>query len=282
MMKMVTVAAVFAASLQTQTPVFRSGVEVVRLDVSATRGGVPIPGLTSRNFALTDNGVAQDVESATLEKMPLTVTLVLDTSASVSGERLTHLIAAGQALVGALRPQDRSSLITFSQLVELRVPVTEDTQQVRSALASLTGMGATALRDAVHTALQLTSSDQTRPLILVFTDGHDTASWLTVDDVVETARRAGVVTHAVRVESDPFLDRLVEAAGGRTWSATSDRQLRQLFTKALEEMRARYLLSYTPRGVKTPGWHDIKVKLQDQRGEIVARPGYFVVGAAGQ
>jgi hypothetical protein len=112
--------------------------------------------------------------------------------------------------------------------------------------------------------------------VLLFTDGHDTASWLTEDAVVDTARRAGVVIHVIRVESDAFLERLVSAVGGRTWSATSDRGLQGLFTRALEEMRARYLLTYSPRGVSAPGWHELKVKLKDGRADITARPGYFV------
>ena len=65
-------------------------------------------------------------------------------------------------------------------------------------------------------------------------------------------------------------------AGGRTWSATSDSQLRDLFWRALEEMRARYLLTYYPRGVQRPGWHAVKVTLKNGRADITARPGYFV------
>jgi hypothetical protein len=113
-------------------------------------------------------------------------------------------------------------------------------------------------------------------LVLVFTDGHDTASWLTEAAVIDSARRIGVVVHAVRVAGDPFLDRLAEAAGGRTWSATSDRQLRELFTRALDEMRALYLLPYPPGGVSRPGWHELKVKLNTGSADVTARPGYFV------
>jgi hypothetical protein len=78
------------------------------------------------------------------------------------------------------------------------------------------------------------------------------------------------------VGSDDFLDRLAAVSGGRTWSATSDRQLRELFTRALEEMRARYLVTYSPRGVNKPGWHEIKIELRETRGEVTARAGYFV------
>src|SRR5206468_4406215 len=97
---------------------------------------------------------------------------------------------------------------------------------------------------------------------------------------IDTARRVGVVIHAVTVGSERFLSRLVTAAGGRTWSATSDRQLQELFTRALDEMRARYLLTYSPKGVKGPGWHDLKVRLKNGRADITARPGYFVAAAA--
>jgi hypothetical protein len=150
------------------------------------------------------------------------------------------------------------------------------TPWINTALARLNGAGATSLRDAVHLAIELAPRDATRPLLLVFTDGHDTASWLTEEAVLDTTRRAGVVIHVVRVESDAFLDKLTAASGGRTWSATSDRQLRELFTRALDEMRARYLLTYTPAGVKRPGWHEIRVRLNAGRADITARPGYFV------
>jgi VWFA-related protein len=261
---------------QAPPPVFKSGIEIVELDVSVTRGGQPVQGLTARDFALTDNGAAQEVRSVTLDRLPLSVTMVLDTSESVAGDRLAHLVQAGEGLTAALRPDDRAALITFSNLVDLRVPMTGQMTDVQSALRAIRGAGATALRDAVHLALELQPHDRTRPLVLVFTDGRDTTSWLTEDAVVDSARRIGVVVHAVRVESDRFLDRLADSSGGRTWSATSDRQLRELFTRALDEMRARYLLTYTPRGVSGPGWHDLKVRLKNGRADITARPGYFV------
>jgi VWFA-related protein len=256
--------------------VFRSGVEIVELDVSVTRGGLPVQGLTTRDFALTDNGVVQDVQSVTLDRLPLSVTLVLDVSRSVAGDRLTHLIQAGRGLVAALRPDDRAALITFSHVVEVPVSMTGDFHEVGAALGAIKANGATALHDAVHLALELQPRDRTRPLVLVFTDGMDTTSWLGAGAVIDSARRVGVVVHAVRVAADPFLDRLAETSGGRTWSASSDRELRELFTRALDEMRARYLLTYTPRGVARPGWHELKVKLKNGGADITARPGYFV------
>ena len=266
------------AVLAAQAPqtTFRIGIEVVELDVSVMRGGRPVPGLQAADFALADNGVMQDVQSVMLDRLPLSVVLALDTSSSVSGDRLARLVQAGQGLLSALRDGERAALVTFSHAVQLRVPMTGATGTIAPALAGLKGSGGTALRDAVHIALEMRTRDHTRPLVLLFTDGEDTGSWLTEDAVLETARRADVVVHAVTVGADAFLTRLVDASGGRTWSATSDRQLQELFTKALEEMRARYLLSYSPGGVKGAGWHELKVRLKNGRADITARPGYYV------
>lgn len=264
-----------AASSAAQT-VFRAGVEVVEVDVSVTRGGQPVRGLTSRDFVLTDNGISQDVETVTLDQLPLNVVLVLDVSQSLSSARLSYLVQACQELTRTLRADDQAALITFSHEIALRVPMTNDMERVRAGLADLNGRGSTALRDAVYLAIHLRHPDRARPLILLFTDGHDTASWLTEDNVLQSVRGAGTVVHIVRVGSDSFLDRVAAASGGRTWSATSDRQLRELFTRAFEEMRARYLLTYSPRGVNNQGWHEIKVELREKRGDITARRGYFV------
>jgi len=270
-------AAVTASGEQSQQPpLFHSGIEVVELDVSVMRGGQPVAGLTAGDFSVSDQGKPQEIQSVTLDTLPLSVLLALDISGSVSGERLRHLLDAGEGLTRALRPDDRAALITFSHAIDLAVPLTADVAAVRQTLARIKPGGSTALRDAVQLALSLRPHDQTRTLLLVFTDGEDTSSWLAPDVVLDSARRAGIVVHVVRVASDSFLDELTKATGGRTWSATSDRQLRELFTRALEEMRARYLITYTPRGVSKPGWHELKVKVNGGSADITARPGYFV------
>ena len=87
---------------------------------------------------------------------------------SVAGDRLTHLVQAGEGLAAALRPADKAALITFSHVIDLRVPMTGDRQPIRQALATMRGTGATSLRDAIHLALQLQPHDQTRPLVAYY------------------------------------------------------------------------------------------------------------------
>ena len=262
-----------------QAPAFKSGVDIVRLDVSVTRNGTPIRGLTAADFVVSDNGVQQAVDSVVVDQLPLSVELVLDTSRSVLGDRLTNLIAAADGLVAALRPGEWAGLLTFSHRLRPLAPLTEDLASVRGALATLSGDGRTALRDAVQLALATEHDARARPLILVFTDGVDNASWLSDEEVLESARRAGIVIHAVTVSQlSPtwFVERVVETTGGRLWSARSESSLARLFTSALDEMRARYLLSFLPSRPLRPGWHALRVRLKNGGGEITARSGYFV------
>jgi Ca-activated chloride channel homolog len=280
---------------------FRAGVELVRLDVAVMRDGRPVRGLEAKNFSIQDRGVRQHVESVSLlDDLPVSVLIALDTSGSVAGEKLAHLIDAGGALLAALRPDDRAALITFSRDIRVRVPLTRDRPALQSALANLKGEGPTAIRDAVWVALQLRPDDDSRPLVLLFTDGIDNASWLSRSDIVAGVQRAGVVVHAVELLDRPppvamtpsmpmargtiaalpeapqsFLEELVGAAGGRRWSATASRDLRDLFMRAIDEMRARYLVSYYPEGVRRDGWHALKVSVNEP-GSVTARPGYFV------
>jgi Mg-chelatase subunit ChlD len=169
-----------------QMQVFRSGVDVVRLDVSVVRNGVPVRGLTAADFVVTDEGVQQVVDSIVVDQLPLSVQLVLDTSGSVSGDRLTQLISAADGLVAALRPGEWAGLLTFSHRLRPLAPITEDLASVRGALAAITGDGRTALRDAVQFALAADHAAGARPMMLVFTDGVDNSSWLSDEEVLES------------------------------------------------------------------------------------------------
>jgi Ca-activated chloride channel family protein len=274
-----------------QQPIFRAAVDVVRIDASVMNGIKPVPGLTAGNFVITDNGVPQTVDSVSLDTVPLNLTLLLDTSGSLAGDRLTKLIDAANGLVKSLRPEDTASLVTFSEPVRLAVTATKDRAPLIDGLKGLTADGATSLNDALFLAFQLrpASADESRSVLLVFSDGRDTSSWLSGKHALEAAKRSGLIVHVIELVQDQgagvfgavrgipseFLGRLADAGGGRRWYAKSAGDLRELFGRALNELRARYLLTYSPNGVSREGWHDVKVTLKGARGEVTARPGYF-------
>ncbi|MEZ5289696.1 MAG: VWA domain-containing protein [Vicinamibacterales bacterium] len=284
------------ALVSAQEPVFRAAVDTVRLDVSVTRGTQPVRGLTASHFEVRDNGVVQTVDRVSLAEVPLQLLLVLDTSSSVTGDRLDALLDAARGLVGALRPSDHVGLITFSQSARVSVPLTTAHHEVTDALSRVTPAGATAWRDALFVGLHLFDpAIDARPVVLLFTDGEDTASWTEAADVAETVRRSGAVLHAVgftttgraftrdnhnrrigELAPSRSLQAAVDAGGGRLWSAETPAGLRALFVSALNELRARYLVTYSPPATPAPGWHEVRVRLKGARGEVTARPGYFV------
>ncbi len=283
-----TLACGMAPLVLAQTPQFRSGVDAVRIDVSVMNGVRPVAGLTAANFALTDSGVAQLIDRVEVDTVPLSIVLVLDTSGSMMGERLTDLVAASRRLVEALKPDDEAALLAFNEPAQLLVPMTRKREPLLSAIDALKAEGATSLYDGLFLALQLRpDTTDARSVALVFSDGRDTVSWLSQASVEEAVRRSGVVTHVVELMpgqtggvapsgASSVLTKLADAGGGRRWSASSSRDLRELFARVLEELRSRYLLTYYPSGVAGAGWHDVKVMLKGARGDVIARPGYFV------
>ena len=299
-----TVASLALAALSLIEPQFRVSVEAVRVDVLVTDRNVPVPGLTAEHFEIRDNGVLQTIRTVSLDDDPVSALLVLDTSVSVEGQPLRDLQDAATGLVSALRKEDRSALITFSHEIRVAADWSERPEGLISALARTRADGLTAIYDAAYAALTLADPlPDRRLLILIFTDGADTASWLPGEAVLDLARRSNAVVYAVSADTwtrptsfrlerragfmqpprrlnpneylRPFLDELVEETGGDVLLMKESGELKAAFLRVLAQFRSRYLLTYTPSGVDVDGWHAIEVKLKNRRGDVRARLGYL-------
>jgi len=180
-------------------PTFAAGVNLVRVDVFASRDGRPLAGLTAEDFEVLDEGVPQRVE---LESAggPVHAILLLDTSGSVAGERLRHLRAAAHAFADGLGSQDQSTLLTFSHDVRLASAPSLDREALRRALDEAQSGGGTALHDAVFSALQFDDPARGRGVVLVFSDGDDRLSWLDARRLREAARRTEASLYAVALD----------------------------------------------------------------------------------
>jgi VWFA-related protein len=256
---------------------FSSSTLAVRVDVLVTDGGRPVGGLTAADFELRDNGVLQRLEVVDGADVPINAVLALDTSVSTTGKRHTALIAAGEAILDRLKPTDRAALTTFSHAAVPRMPLTSDTAAVRTSLRSMNPLGETAVMDGAFVALTSTLGQPGRSLVLVCTDGYDTWSWLTPDEVLESARRTNVVVYAVTssdARRDDGLTMLTDATGGHVIRVKSSTELASAFQKILEDFRNRYLLAYNPSGVQPDGFHRLDVRVRRAGATVRARPGY--------
>jgi VWFA-related protein len=271
------IAVAVLAAESSQRPTFATRVEMVRVDALVTENGQPVPGLGLADFEVFDNGVRQKLELVSFENVPVDVVLALDMSDSVAGERLDHLRSASMAVLEALKSEDRAGLVTFNHAVSLDAPLTKDVAAVRSALDLAEGSGQTALIDGAYAAMILGESATSRALELVFSDGLDTTSWLKSAAVLDTAKRADIVVYAVATAggASPFLRDLSALTGGSLIQVESSDALRSTFLRILDEFRQRYLVSYTPRGVATSGWHRLDVRVRNRRATVKTRPGYL-------
>lgn len=297
-MPLVVGVTMLVASLQT----FKVRVDAVPVDVLVMMGGRPVEGLTAADFEVLDDGVPQQVAAISMEQVPLNVTLVLDMSESVRGTALGHLQEAADALVQFLTPVDRASILRFDGTVRLAAHATGDVETLRRAIATTTASGGTALHDATYAALLLRDERPGRSFVLVFSDGADTASWLPAESVIAAARKTEAVVYAATLDlpgvrpgyladfqsgiqaplkarpgsrpMKPFLDVIAEETGGKVVSVQQSRQLREAFVAIMKEFRSRYVLTYTPRGVASGGWHTLQVSVKKPGHSVIARRGY--------
>jgi Ca-activated chloride channel homolog len=283
---------------------FRVNTEAVRVDVLVKDGNRPVAGLTANDFELRDRDVLQRIEAVSFEDVPLSVMIALDTSDSLKGQALADLRNAALAATELLRPVDRAALLTFTHRLWLRSEWTRDHSQLHAALRQAEPAGATSLHDVAYAALTLKDDEPGRSLVLLFSDGHDTASWLPGAFVIDAARRSDAVVYAVGLVSaaapapgyrldfrsgvqpavpavaasavaEPFLPALAAETGGTFLATDRSATLRDAFVQIVNEFRTRYLLTYIPRNVDAGGWHPIAVRLKARRGTVTARRGYL-------
>jgi VWFA-related protein len=258
---------------------FSTGVDSVRIDAQVTAGGRPLADLTAADFEIRDNGTIQTVSMLGAGSFPVDVVLALDISSSLTPDRLTALQSASRALVDAVTAGDRVELITFNEAVTRPQALTADAGQLREAIGVVAPSGTTAIVDAMYAAIASLRPGDRRALLIVFSDGIDTASWLTPDAVVMAARRTGAVIYAVstkpRSQAPQLLHDVTNATGGEIFHVDSSR-LQTTFVDILNDFRSRYLLSYTLAGPVQPGWHRIEVRVKRRGAVVRTRQGYFV------
>jgi VWFA-related protein len=268
-----------AAPSGRQTPVFRSRVDVVSLDVVVQRGRTPVMGLTADDFEIQDNGVRQRVDAVAFESRPIDVTLVVDRALF----RFTFLgqpreqIAAMAAL---LRPVDRIGVMDFGADVAERVPIQASGEPLPIDLTP--SESGRSFYDATAAALLRPRPLDRRQLVVTFTGGVDDTSVLDLPRVRDVARRSDAVLYLVLDDSVPSqmrmaLGEMAELTGGGVrMESHLSRPLRLRFREIFDEFRQSYVLTYRPVGVSVTGWHEVRVSLPSRPDLTVrVRAGYL-------
>ena len=289
--------------IQPQTPLFRATTEIVQVDVYVARDGRAVLGLgTSDSSSCFEDGVHQELALVDAQAIPVHIALVLDTSSSVAGLGLSHLRDAAIQLLDGLNDEDEAALISFSHRVKQNAELTRDKDRVRAAIDAVETYGATAWHDALFVGLKTVENVEHRPMVLFFTDGIDTYSWLREEQMLPLVEQSQAVIYAIgRKERLPMelgqgqlardrarraarnanakrtqlLRKLTETSGGRFIETDTTKNLGPIFSTILAEMKTRYLLSYQPREPIREGWHTLTVKVKVRGVDVHARRGYF-------
>jgi uncharacterized protein YegL len=268
-------AAIPATPIAGQQPSFSARVDNVRVDVEVRRGDTLVKGLNASDFEVLDDGVPQKVEIVAPSGFPVSVVLALDASASLDRKERVHLTRAGTRVINGLRPGESAALLTFSDRIAIRSPFTTDADRLLKLVGGEMPPGDTSLYDAAHVAMLLGTSAPGRPIVILFSDGDDTASFLTEEAVVQTAQRTGSVVCVVMIGGEGrLLKQLAETTGGVFVKERSLDKVAERFAELLDGFRNRYLVSFVPTGVSRTGWHKLTVRVKGG-GDVRARSGYW-------
>ena len=273
---------------------FKIDTREVDLNVSVTdKAGKQVPGIPKSAFKVFENNVEQPIKDFTHLDVPVSMGIVIDNSGSMRDKKAS-VSAASLALVKASNPQDEVFIIGFNDIAYLDQEFTSDIALLDKALDKTETRGGTAMRDAIHLALdhmkKLASRD--KKVILVITDGNDNISDETQEQLVREARQSGVLIYCIGMlnEEDPkdkrdaehALKALAEASGGLDYYPKTLAEVERITPQIADEIRKQYLLAYTPLNPTLDGtYRKVEVKLTGfGKPNVRYRPGYFATADA--
>jgi len=190
---------------------FRAGVELLNVTATVTdSSGRFVPNLRQEDFVVYEDGEPQQITHFSAERVPVSLGLALDTSGSMSGEKFEHAEAAlDRFLFDLLDRDDEVFLYRFNNDPVLEQDWTTDRGRVSQALRRITPRGGTAMYDAVAEAVPLADSGRNRKkALVVISDGNDTASQATVEEIQQLIRETEVMVYAIGI------DGTAEVSGG--------------------------------------------------------------------
>ena len=275
---LLALSAVPAGGQDQQQPLFRSGTELVDLYVTVTDAdGRIVPDLTREDFAIFDDGQPQEIVLFENSVRPITVVVMLDTSISTTNVMDLIMGGAEQFLIRML-PDDRARVGAFNDKIEI-VPArfSGDRDLLIGELEGLDFGNDTRLHDAMEASLDSLHGIAGRKVILVLTDGQDSASSIGWRDVLRRAVAEEVMIYSIGMEVEYFdgvrrrrtspdrsLRRLAEETGGGYFELQESDELGATFTRVSQELHSQYVLGFTPP-VRDGQLHEVVVRL-DRRG----------------
>jgi VWFA-related protein len=286
-----------ARSVDTTSGIFRSGVDLVSLNVIVTDAKDKfVTGLTQKDFAVYEDGVQQDLSFFAAANVPLDLAILLDSSSSMS-DKMTTVQQAAVGFASHLRQGDRVMVVGIKDSARTLHPLDDDVNGASAAIRRATASGSTALYNAVYTAIKqmqkvhAADGDIRRQAIAVLTDGDDTASLVTFDDLLALSKQAGIAIYTIALksqypvvglssrkyfsESEFAMKSLALETGARSFFPTDITQLAGVYDLITQELSNQYAIGYTSKNPRRDGaFRRIVVRVTESNVRTRTRSGY--------
>ena len=295
-----TLAIIFDGTLSAQqpqdqpTPAFRAGVDVVSLNVTVSDlEGRFVTDLDQTNFQVYEDGVQQNITFFTKTQLPIALAMLIDTSASMD-EKMTTAQEAAIGFSQRLRPEDLAEIIDFDSRVNILQTFTNDAVKLEQAIQQTSAGGSTSLYNAIYISLRelskapLRRADVRREAIIVLSDGEDTSSLVTFDEVLEQAKRSETAIYSIGLQSDDsrsrvgfreadfVLRQLAQETGGRAFFPNEVDELPKIYQDISDELSSQYSVGYiSANPLRNGQWRRIVVRVDRESIEARAKQGYY-------
>jgi Ca-activated chloride channel homolog len=274
--------------LSGQDVTFRSDTRLVVLNVSVfDRDGKVVKDLGKSAFTVYENGEKQTVKDFRQDDVPISLGLIIDTSASMTDKR-DRVASAALAMVKASNPEDEVFIINFNESVKLANDFTNNTKDLEKALRNLDAKGETAMRDALLLGNEHLRhrAHRDKKVLLVVTDGEDNSSAETQAHLVEDAQKNDVIIYAIGLlgaeepesaaRAKKQLTELTQQTGGQSWFPNDVAEIANITPEIAHEIRNQYVLAYTPTNLATDGsFRRVRVDVDLPGAVVRTRAGYY-------
>lgn len=292
----ITAFALSAGLAGTAAPQFRSGVDLVSFVVVATdRNGI-VTELTRDDFRVIEDGVPQTItyfgKGDVSEQMPLRLGLLMDVSGSMGADIELSRTAAIRFMNAVEHARD-ITLVDFDTEVRLARFSQDDFPRLIERIRSRKPDGWTAFYDAIQTYVNGIAMEDGQKVLVVYTDGGDTRSRISMRQVTELLKMVDVTVYAigfvsnqpsyVRMGQRMKLEQLADATGGEAYFPGSKDELGEMYDQILDELNGRYTLGYiSTNPERRAGWRKVDITLTNpafRNVRLRARDGYYSAAA---
>jgi Ca-activated chloride channel family protein len=244
--------------------------------------GRPVTNLQTGDFYVLEDNHPQQIRVFERQSSAITIALLVDTTGSMTGD-LPRVKNAVARLLEAVKPEDNVGLFTFASGLNTLSNFSTDRNTTLNAIFKARAAGQTALFDSLALLSRQISRNAGKKAILLFTDGDDNSSVLSLEASIKSVQRTGVPIYAVlygRALKDPSLfkslERISISTGGFTFKVNDPREVAEAFARVGKDMQNIYLIGYQSDNDNQNDWHGIKVILPNHpKLKLRAKEGYW-------